>query len=98
METKYHSSFSIASILLDDSFVPNRGHFIGATAHQAEIYPSGATMSLAERLAGATMSLAERLAGLYFRFVSLISPLFYNRLIIVPEDSSIVITFDLCYV
>ncbi|XP_067041319.1 diencephalon/mesencephalon homeobox protein 1-like isoform X2 [Acropora muricata] len=51
METKDHSSFSIASILLDDSFVPNRGHFIGATAHQAEIYPSGATMSLAERLA-----------------------------------------------
>ena len=87
METTYHSSFSIASILLDDSFVPNRGHFIGATAHQAEIYPSGATMSL-----------AERLAGLCFRFVSLISPLFYNRLIIVPEDSSIVITFDLCYV
>lgn len=68
METKYYSSFSIASILLHDSFVPNRGHFIGATAaHQAEIYPSVATMSL-----------AERLAGLCFRFMSLISPFFLS--------------------
>ncbi|CAH3024713.1 unnamed protein product [Porites evermanni] len=51
METKYYP-FNITSILRNDSFSPNRGHFRSANQHQATVPRSpAATMSLAERLA-----------------------------------------------
>lgn len=57
METKYYP-FNITSILRNDSFSPNRGHFRSANQHQATVPRSAAaTMSLAERLAGRSFPL-----------------------------------------
>lgn len=57
METKYYL-FNITSILRNDSFSPNRGHFRSANQHQATVPRSpAATMSLAERLAGRSFPL-----------------------------------------